>query len=673
MPSGATARNVALVGPNGSGKTTLLESMLFVSGAVGRKGRVMDKNTVGDASAEARDRQMSTEVSCAHLGHQGVEFTILDCPGSIEFVQEMRAAVMGVDLAVVVVEPVLERMMAVAPLLHYLDEHRVPHLVFINKMDRSEVGFRDLLQALRSISARPVVPHQYAIGRGENLVGYIDLVTEEAHAFKKGGPSDVIPLPEDYREREETARREMLETLADFDDDLLEKLLEDQRPSEDQIVADFRKTLGADQVVPVFLGVAEQDMGVRRLLDALVKEAPEPAVRAEHLGIGGDGATVLQVLKTFYLPHTGKLSLVRVWRGAVRDGMQLDGMRVGGVYRLQGLQQEAVGEAAAGAIVALARLDEARTGQVLASGGPTPKLETAAVPAPMFSFAVVASNRADEVKLSSAFAKLVDEDPSLKVEQDAEMHQTLLWGQGEMHLKVAIDRLRNKYNVAVESHGPRTPYRETIRKAAHAHGRHKKQSGGHGQFGDVKIEIRPLERGEGFRFDNKIVGGAVPKQFIPAVEAGAREFMAKGPLGFPVVDVAVTLHDGQFHSVDSNELSFKMATALALKEGLPKCDPVILEPILLVTVSVPSDFTSRALQLITQKRGQILGYEGKQGWAGWDEIKAHIPQGEIHDLIVNLRSLSQGTGFFEWTYDHLQEVPDRLAQSIVESARQSAH
>ncbi len=674
MDAASRKRNVALVGPNGAGKTTLLESILFVTGTSPRKGRVMDKNTVGDARPEARERQMSTEVTAAWFRTGGLEFTVLDCPGSVEFVQETRAALMGVDLAVVVVEPVLERMIAVAPLFHFLDSHAVPHLVFINKMDRSEVRYRDLLEALRKVSARPVIPHQYAIGRGDSLVGYIDLPTEQAYAYRKGGPSDRIPLPEEYREREQAARRALLETLADFDDDLLEKLLEDQEPPTEQVLADLRKTLGADQVVPVFMGVAEQDMGVRRFLEALVAETPEPAVRAAALGIPETGPTLAQVLKTYHLPHAGKLSLVRVWRGQVKDGMQLAGMRVGGVYRLLGQQQEPIGEAGAGSIVALARMDEARTGQVLSNGaGPLDvRLPTAAPLPPLFAYAVTAVNRNDEVKLSAALGKLVDEDPSLKVEPDPEMHQTLLWGQGEMHLKVALDRMRTKYHIPVEPHAPRTPYRETIRKSTDAHGRHKKQSGGHGQFGDVKIHIEPLPRGAGFRFENRVVGGAVPKQFIPAVEEGAREYLAKGPLGFPVVDVQVTLNDGQYHTVDSNELSFKMAVALALKEGLPKCQPVLLEPILAVTISVPADYTSRALQLVTQRRGQILGYEGKEGWPGWDATRAQIPQGEMHDLIVSLRSLSQGTGFFEWTFDHLQEVPDRLAQTIVEQHREQA-
>lgn len=674
MGASSPVRNLALIGPNGSGKTTLLESLLFVSGAIGRKGRIADGNTVGDSSAESRERQMSTEVGVASFRHGEYDFTILDCPGSVEFIQEARQALVGVDLAVVVVEPVLERMIAVAPLLHYLDELALPHLVFINKMDRSEVAYRDLLDALRRISARPVVPHQYAIGRGEQLVGYIDLVSEEAHAFRPGAPSDAIPLPAEYREREQAARREMLETLADFDDDLLEKLLEDQEPPQDQILADLRKTLGADQVVPVFLGVAEQDMGVRRLLAAIEKEAPEPTARALSLGIAGDGATLAQVLKSFHLPHAGKLSLVRVWRGTVKDGMSLDGMRVGGVYRLLGSQQQAVGEAGAGSIVALARLDEARTGALLSNGaGPPDATLPAAPPAmPMYAFAVTPANRNDEVKLSAAFAKLLDEDPGLRVESDPEMHQTLLWGQGEMHLRVALDRLKSKYHVEVHGTRPRTPYKETIRRPGHAHGRHKKQSGGHGQFGDVKIDIKPRPRGAGFEFENKVFGGSVPRQYIPAVEAGARESLQKGPLGFRVVDVGVALLDGQFHSVDSSEMAFKLAVGLALKEGLPQCQPVLLEPILDVTISVPSDYTSKTLQLISQRRGQILGYEAKAGWGGWDEIRTHIPQGEMHDLIVSLRSLSQGTGFFAWAYDHLQEVPEGLAKSIVEGAREHA-
>ncbi len=669
-----SVRNVALVGPSGSGKTTLLEGMLFVSGAISRKGRVGDGTSVGDASPEARARQMSTELNVAHFVRDGIRYNVLDCPGSVEFLQEMRHAVIGTDLAVVVVEPVLERMITVAPILQFLDEHEIPHLIFINKLDRSEVRFRDLVAKLRELSTKPVIPHQYAIGRGAELVGFIDLVSEKAYAYREGAPSEEIPLPEEYREREEQARNDMLETLADFDDDLMEKLLEDERPTAEEILADLRKTLGADLVVPVFVGVAEQDKGIRRLLEAIAREAPTPDEHAAALKIDPEGPTVAQVLKNFYHPQSGKLSLVRIWRGEVRDGMQLSDMRVGGVYRLLGHQMQPAERAAAGDIVALARMEGARTGALLHEGSAPPQLRLPRVePAqPMYAFAVRAKNRSDEVKLSAALQKLVDEDPGLRVEHDAELQQTLLWGQGELHLRVALERLEHKFRVPVEVSSPKTPYRETIRKGTQAHGRHKKQTGGHGQFGDVKIEIRPLERGAGFAFENRVVGGAVPKQFIPAVEAGAKEYLQKGPLGFPVVDVGITLFDGQHHPVDSNELSFKLAVGLALKDGLPRCSPVLLEPILDVTISVPSDYTSRTLQLVTQKRGQILGYDAKPGWPGWDEVKAQIPQAEMQDLIVSLRSLSQGTGFFEWGFSHYQEVPERLQKEIVERARAEA-
>jgi elongation factor G len=666
MAAGETVRNVALVGANGSGKTTLLESLLFVTGAIGRKGKVGEGNMVGDSSVEARERGMSVEVNAATIDQDGGLLTLLDCPGSVEFAQEARGALCGADAAIVVVEPTLERMITISPLLRFLDAHDIPHLIFINKMDRSEVRYRDILDGLRALSERPVVPHQYAIGRGEDLVGYIDLVTEQAYSYNDGAPSAQIALPDEYREREQAARTEMLETLADFDDDLMEMLLEEQEPPADDILRHLQKTLGADQVVPVFMGVADRDMGVRRLLDALVKEVPPASVTAARLGIDTNGGTLVQVLKTYHLPHAGKLSLARVWAGELKDGMTLNGMRVGGVFRMFGGQHNNVGSAAAGEIVGLGRLEEARTGQALTNGtAASGEFLSPETPAPMYAFAVSAANRNDEVKLSAAIAKLVDEDPSLRFEQDPELQQSLLWGQGEMHLRVALDRLRSKYHIEVDGRPPQTPYRETIRKSTQSHGRHKKQSGGHGQFGDVKLEISPRPRGEGFEFIDNIVGGSVPRQYIPAVEAGARDYLRRGPLGFPVVDVSVRLFDGQFHSVDSSEIAFRMATALALREGMPKCAPVLLEPILAVDISVPTEYTSRVLQLISQKRGQILGYDAKGGWRGWDQISVHIPQAEIHDLIVTLRSLTQGVGFFDWRFGHLSPVPDRLAEAVV--------
>ncbi len=669
MNTDRSARNLALVGPNGAGKTTLLESMLFVSGAIPRKGKVADGTSVGDHTPEARARQMSTEPTPATFNANGTRLTVIDCPGSVEFIHDTRAVLVGVDAAVVVVEPVLERLVAVAPLLHFLDEIHLPHLIYVNKMDRSEVRWRDLLAGLRAVSQRPVIPHLYAIGRGEDLVGYVDLVDETAWHFNAGAAADEMSMPDEYRDREAQARQEMLEALADLDDELLEQLLDDKPIDPSTVLRDLAQGLSTDRVVPVLLGVAERDMGVRRLLRAVVEEAPAPGTTADRLGIASEGPPLVQVLKTYHVPHAGKLSLARVWRGPLKDGTQLDGIRVSGMFEVTGARNDTIAEAPTGAIVGLGRMESVRTGDVLgAANGDGRHLVSMTPPQPMYAFALHAKDRNDEVKLSAAFQKLADEDPAVRLDLDPETRETILWGQGEMHLRVALDRLRQKYRLELETHAPRTPYRETIRKGTQAHGRHKKQTGGHGQFADVKIEIRPRQRGDGFAFANKIVGGAVPKQFIPAVEDGAREWLAKGPLGFPVVDVAVTLHDGQFHSVDSSELAFKLATGLALKEGLPNCHPVLLEPILAISISVPSDYTSKALALISGRRGQVLGYEAKADWPGWDEITANLPQAESHDLVLQLRSMTQGVGFFTWQVDHLDEVPERLTRDIAGQA-----
>ncbi|UIE39543.1 elongation factor G [Leptodesmis sichuanensis] len=662
-------RNVAIVGPYLSGKTTLLESLLFVTGAITRKGKVTDRNTVGDGTPEARDRQMSVEVNAASTEYGGVRFTFLDCPGSIEFVQETLNALMGVDAVVVVCEPVSDRVLTLAPLFKFLDDWQIPHLVFINKMDRADVDFNEVLQALKKVSSRPLVAHQYPIGSGEKLVGFIDLVTEQAYHYHPGAPADPVPLPESLKEQEKAARYEMLETLANFDDHLLEELLEELEPPQEEILKDLKMELGADQIVPVFIGIADQDFGVRPLLQALLRESPEPEVTAEHRGLDSSNTTPLaQVLKTYYTPQGGKLSLVRVWQGSLTDGMVLNGVRVGGIYRMMGQQQQSLTSASAGEIVALGRMEGIKTGDILTSGDASAgaKLPTIEKLTPVFALAIAAEKRSDEVKLTGALTKLLEEDPSLAWEQHGDTHEIILWGQGDIHLQVAMDRLNRKYNLPMSAHPPQIPYKETIRKTATSvHGRYKRQTGGHGQFGDVYLDIKPLSRGEGFNFDEKIVGGVVPRQYIPAVENGVREYLTHGPLGFPVVDVAVTLTNGSYHTVDSSEQAFKQAARIAMQEGLLKCEPTLLEPILNVTISVPTDFTSKVLRLVSGRRGQILGYDAKADWTGWDEVVAYIPQAEMHDLIVELRSLTMGVGFFKWEYDHLQEVPEKLAERVL--------
>lgn len=668
-------RNVAIVGPYLSGKTSLLESILSVTGAISRKGTVKDSNTVGDSSPEAQQRQMSVEITAASTEYQGVNFTFLDCPGSVEFAQETYNALVGVGAAIVVCEPDPARVLTLAPLFKFLDDWEIPHFVFINKLARAAAGhnesvgeiYTNVLHALKAVSSRPLVPHQYPIAQGDKLVGFIDLVTEQAFHYHPGAPADPVALPESLHAEEKAARQEMLEGLAEFDDRLLEELLEDIEPAQDEIVQDLKMELGADLIVPVFLGVGEQDYGVRHLLDALVREAPDPSVTAERRGFKTTGSTpIAQVLKTYYTPQGGKMSLVRVWQGTLTEGMTLNGVRPGGMYRLLGQQTKGIQSAEVGEIVALSRMDGIQTGDTLSTDGKANALPKAESIAPVYALAIAPQNRNDEVKMSAALTKLLEEDPALVWEQHGDTHEVILWGQGEIHLKVALDRLRRKYNLPMATHLPQVAYKETIRKPADSiRGRYKHQSGGHGQYGDVYLNIEPLPRGEGFHFQEKIVGGVVPKQYIPGVEIGVREFLDRGPLGFPVVDVAVTLTNGSYHSVDSSEQAFKQAARLAMQEGMVKCEPTLLEPVVTVEISTPNEFTSKVLQLVSGHRGQILGYDGLDGWNGWDKVSAYLPQAEMHNFIVELRSLTMGVGSFQWQFDRLQQVPDKIAEQVL--------
>ncbi len=665
-------RNVAIVGPYSSGKTTLLESFLFVTDTISRKGSIPEGNTVGDGAAEARDRQMTVEISAASADYGGLRFNFIDCPGSIEFAQETWDALVGVDAAVIVCEPDPNRVLILAPLFKFLDDWEIPHLVFVNKMDRMyHNDFMDVLHQLQSVSSRPLVPHHYPIRQGDELVGFIDLVSEKAFHYESGNPATPMVMPERLREEEQAARVEMLEAIADFDDHLLEELLEEINPPEEEIVKDLRWELSADLIVPVFLGLAPEDYGVRHLLDALLREAPSPEETAERRGVGSRSAPVAQVLKTFYLPQIGKLSLVRLWQGELSESTVLNGERPGGLYRLMGQHMLSLSQAQAGDIVALTRLENAKTGDTLTVVDWAGDAATVALPGleplrPVFALAIAPQNRKDEVKMSAALNKLMDEDPSLRWEHHGDTHEVIFWGQGEIHLQVNLDRLQRKYNLPMATHLPQIPYKETIRQRnENVHGRYKHQTGGHGQFGDVFIDIQPLPRGEGFSFDQKIVGGVVPRQYIPGVETGVREYLVQGPLGYPVVDVAVTLTNGSYHSVDSSEQAFKQAARIAMQSGMPNCQPTLLEPILSIMISVPNEFTSSVLKLLSTRRGQILGYDIKTDWFGWDEISAYLPQAEMQDLIMELRSLTLGVGFFSWEHDHLQEVPDKVAERVL--------
>ena len=668
-PSGP--RVAAIVGPYLCGKTALFESILVMTGASGRKGSSKEGYAIGDGSPESQARQMSTEVNIATAEYLGDPWTFLDCPGSIEMIQEPINALMVADMAVVVCEPDVSRALTVAPLLKLLSENEIPHILFINKMDTAISSVKETIEALQAFSGQPLVLREIPIREDDHIVGHVDLVSERAFQWTEGKPSDLIEIPGEVQDREQEARTELLESLADFDDNLLENLLEDVIPSTEEIYYSLTEDLRKGLIVPVFFGSAENDNGVRRLLKALRHECPEVATTAERLGINGSGGTLAQVFKTVHAGHAGKLSFARVWRGEVKDGMTLNGERVSGLHSAMGQKHDKLTQAGPGQVAALGRMEKVATGTALSESGDDSAAEWPEPRQPLFSLSVHAEHREDEVKLSGALAKLKEEDPSLSYEPNQDTHELLLWGQGEMHLLVSIDRLKNKYHLGVTSGRPQVPYKETIRKSISQHARHKKQSGGHGEFGDVHLDIKPMPRGSGFEFGNSITGGVVPKQYIPAVENGVKEFMVRGPLGFPVVDISVTLTDGQFHAVDSSDMAFKKAAGQAMREGMPNANPVLLEPIFQVEITLPNEFTSKIQRLVSGRRGQILGFDAKPGWQGWDEVSVQLPQSEIHDLIIELRSMTLGVGSFQWKFDHLQELSGKEANDVV-SQRKAA-
>jgi elongation factor G len=665
---------VAFVGPYGSGKTSLLESIAFLTGAVPRKGAVAAGTSLGDASAEARARQMSVEVNVLSTRFLDEDFTFLDCPGSIEFIADTLSVLPGIDAAVVVCEPDPGKTGMLQPYLKALSDAKIPHFIFVNKFDRASGSLRGLLALLQEESEIPLLLRQIPIWENGAATGFVDLALERAFSFDPGSAGQVIAIADLQREKE--ARFQMLERLADYDEHLMEELLGDIEPPREEVFGDLARELGEALVVPVLIGSATQGNGVERLLKALRHEVPEVAKAAERNGIKTNGNdVVVQVLKTLHGGQGGKLSLVRVLSGSLKDNQILQGpngdMRIGGILSLSGSQQIKKSQALPGETVALSRLENASTGERLSSNkslaAPSPKLPLS----PVYRLAIEAADRKDEVKITAALGKLIEEDPSLCVEHNPATQQMVLAGQGEIHLKVAIEKLMSKYGLKLSTRAPAMPYKETIRKAVTAHGRHKRQSGGHGQFGDVMLDIRPAPRGQGFVFHDRIKGGVVPRQWIGSVEKGVLDYLKSGPLGFPVVDVEVALTDGSYHTVDSSDAAFQTAGRLAMSEGMPDCAPVLLEPVVKLSIHVPHTATAKVGSLIGTRRGTPLGFDSRAGWRGWDTVWAEMPQSEVSDLIVDLRSLTQGVGTYEMEFSHLAELNGKLADTIVAS-RQAA-
>ncbi|NNE22112.1 MAG: elongation factor G [Rhizobiales bacterium] len=671
-------RCIALVGPYLSGKTTLLESILFRTGAIPRQGKVSEGNTIGDAAPEARAHGMSVELNVASTEFLGDTYTFIDCPGSVEFGQEARAALAGCDAAIVVCEADDKKSAALQVILKELDSYDIPRFLFVNKIDRTETRIRDVLNYLQPASSKPLVLRQVPIWANGIASGFVDLALERAFVYREHAASEVVDVPADLSERHKEARFEMLEKLADYDDELLETLLSDMEPPSDQVFGDLSRELSDGLITPVLFGSAENGNGILRLMKAIRHEAPDISNTVDRLGLEVSGTGTAQILKTFYTPHGGKLSLARILDGEIADGATFYGKsgqdaRCAGLFTLMGSEPKKVSDAKAGDTVALGRMEDMFTGETISSEkGSTEQLVPLDVAPAVYGAAIGVKDRKDEVKLTASIAKLVEEDPSIRLDHDADTQEIVLWGQGEMHLRVALERLAGKFGVEANSRPRRIAYKESIRKQTQVRGRHKKQSGGHGQFGDVVVEIKPLPRGNGFAFSDTITGGVVPKQYIPAVEAGIKEYLAEGPLGFPVIDVGVNLSDGSYHSVDSSEMAFKLAGRLAMSEGLSQCSPVLLEPIVAVDIHVPSDATPKINQIVSGHRGQLLGFDGRTGWPGWDTVKAHMPESEISGLIIELRSATAGVGTFTFQHDHLQELSGRLAEQVINDRKEEA-
>jgi elongation factor G len=663
-------RAVALVGPAGAGKTSLAEAFLFASGAVNRLGSVEAGTTTGDSSPEARARKGSTELNLSRIDYLGDKFAIMDTPGSVGFAADGLAALASCDMAIVVVDPEPDRAALAEPVLRRLDALGVPHAVFVNKIDAAKGSIRDLLAAMQPMSGAPLVARQIPIREGETITGFVDIALERAHKYVPGKESERIEIPAELAEREANERGHLLETLADHDDELLETLLMDEKPSLDLVLKDLTEEARANQVVPVMFGSALNGFGVRRLLKLMRHEAPDVSRAAARMGANGKG---LHVFKVANGGAVGRLALARVLGHGLAEGAEIaPDIKAGALFAMQGEKATKVHTAEPGDVVAIAKADGARAG-MLFGGADAGSEALVELPARNAAIAVAPKDRKDDVKLSTALHKLVEEDPALRWSQDETTHETLLHGVNDEHLNVTLARLKRRYGVEVVSHAPRVAYKESIRKPVTQRGRHKKQSGGHGQYGDCVIEVRPLARGEGFQFIDKITGGVIPKQWIPAVEAGVRDAMERGPLGFPVVDVAVTLIDGSFHSVDSSEIAFRIAGRTAMSEALAQAQPYLLEPVAHVAITAPPGTASKMGSVVSSRRGQILNLGPHPDWQRWDLVEAHLPQSAVQGLDAELRSLSQGLATFTAEFDHLSELSGKLADDVVKSAAAPAH
>jgi len=654
-------RNVALVGHGGSGKTTLAEALLFHAGAIPRLGRVEDGSTVCDFDPEEQRRRISVSLALAPFEQEGHKVNLIDTPGYADFLSDVAAALDAADLALFVVSAIEGVEVQTEIAWRLAEERGMPRAIFVNKLDRERASFARTLADLKAKFGSGVAPLQLPMGEEAGLHGVIELLGDVAFTYEGSGDGAETAVPGDIATEEHAVHDALVEGIVVADDDLMERYLGEEPIDSAELASALALGIASGGVFPVLCGSATKLVGIDRLAHFIVAEAPAP--------VAGDGPSAALVFKTLVDPYVGRVNLFKVLAGTVKTDDSLTNTRTKSderlhqILTLRGKEQEAASEVPAGDLAAVAKLSETTTGDVLAAKGATVDVVPFEKPRPVLAVSIKAKSKGDEDKLANALHRLLDEDPALSIERSAETHQTLLQGMGETHLSIAIEKLLRKFGVEVETEGVRVAYRETITAKAEAEGKYKKQTGGHGQFGVAWLRIEPRERGEGFEFVDAVVGGAIPRQFIPAVEKGVLETMEHGGhYGFPVVDVRVTCYDGKHHPVDSSEMSFRMAASIGFKDAMAKAGPILLEPVSELVVTVPESNQGDIMGDLNSKRGRIQG-SGSVG-RGEVEIVAFVPTSEILRYAIDLRSMTQGRGRFAATHSHYDPVPTHLIEKI---------
>jgi elongation factor G len=679
-------RNVALIGHRGSGKTSLHEALLFEAGIINRLGRVEDGTTTSDYEPDEQAREMSIGATVSSFDHDGRKINLIDTPGDPSFIADTVASLRVADAAVVVVNAVMGVEVHTDRLWQRADKEGLARLVFVNMLDRERADFFRALESLQSAFGNHVVATEIPIGSEHEVRGVIDLIDMKAFVAQGEGRGAPEPqdIPEELAAQAQEYREKLMDEVAENSDELMERYLEGEEIDHDEIVTVLKRGVTDGKVFPVTCGVATKNLGTTRLLEALVEDLPSPAMRGpvtaldedgEEIEItpDEDGQLVAYVFKTLADPYAGRLNLFRVFSGVIKGDSQVTNVtrrakeRIGQILIPGGKEHEQTDELGAGDIGAVAKLKETRAGDVLAEKDTKISVPPLDLPAPVMAFAFEPKTKGDEDKAASAIRRLEEEDPTLDVHRDQQTGEQIIAGLTQIHVEVIVDRMKERFGAEIELHPPRVPYLEAIRKSAKAHGRYKKQTGGRGQFGDCHLEIAPGEAGSGFEFIDEIKGGSIPKGFIPAVEKGVAEAMQHGTLaGYPVKDLQVRLYDGQYHRVDSSENAFKVAGSMAFKDAMEQADPVLLEPIMLITVSVPEDVVGDVVGDLNSRRGRPLGMEAK---GSATEIKAEVPMAEVLDYARDLRQITGGRGDYTMEFARHEEIPSHLAQKVISEAR----